>query len=152
MSRSLILLLISPVPRIPAFYSWYAIIWSTTLHEVVLRTGTGSQTKTPLTVKKRKKKKKGKGKGASEVSEAGRWLRAKTRQTIDGSPWTISGKWSPVWYYSYSYKTWNHLCNLSIAYTAITSLQETCRLQNENNPVYPSSVKKKGVVIGYTTE
>lgn len=42
--------------------------------------------------------------------------------------------------------------NLSIAYTASTSLQETCRLQNEDNPVYSSSVEKKGVVIGYTTD
>lgn len=59
----------------------------------VLYSGTGSQTKTktPLTVKKEKK-----GKGASEVSETGRWLRAVSGQTINGPPWTISGRWSPV--------------------------------------------------------
>lgn len=58
MSRSLILFLISRVLWILAFYSWYAIIWSTTLHEAVLRTGIGSQakTKTPLTVKKDKRR------------------------------------------------------------------------------------------------
>lgn len=156
MSMSLNLLLISRVPWIPAFYSWYAIIWSTTLHEVVLRTGTGSQTKTktPLTVKKEKEKKKKKEKAHPKCRKPEGGSVQRPDKLLTGllglSP--ENGALCDAIRTRTKYGITSVQSNLSIAYTASTSLQETCRLQNEDNPVYSSSVEKKGVVIGYTTD